>query len=117
MAQEITAGTQVGRTVSKCKQRRELRRAILGEQQASGLPASRFCEERGLNVKSFYWWKRKLLGGNGAGLRRKGKLVRVVVGGASGYALPFEVLLGDVTVRVPHSFDVNSFKALLTALR
>mgnify|MGYP000049962503 FL=1 len=117
MAQEISAGTQVGRTVSKREQRREFWRAILGEQQASGLPATRFCEERGLNVKSFYWWKRKLLGGNGATSRRKGKLVRVVVGGASGYPLPFEVLLGDVTVRVPQSFDANSFKALLAALR
>jgi len=48
MAQEISAGTQVGRAVSKREQRRELWRAILADNRQADSPQPGSAKSAGL---------------------------------------------------------------------
>lgn len=40
-------------------------RALVEEQAASGLPATRFCRERGIPISTMFVWKRKLRAAGG----------------------------------------------------
>ena len=41
-------------------------KALIEEQAASGLPATRFCRERGIPISTMFVWKRKLRDAGGA---------------------------------------------------
>jgi len=40
--------------------RSEYWRALIAEQEHSGMPVQRFCEQRGLTEQSFYLWRKRL---------------------------------------------------------
>jgi hypothetical protein len=47
-------------TMEKKADKTEYWRERIGEQERSGLPVHRFCEERGLTEQSFYLWRKRL---------------------------------------------------------
>jgi hypothetical protein len=42
------------------RDRCEYWRALIGEQEQSGLSVARFCKERGISEQSFYVWRKRL---------------------------------------------------------
>ena len=45
---------------TRIEKRRHQWRERIAEQERSGLPVRRFCEEHGLGEHSFYWWRKRL---------------------------------------------------------
>jgi hypothetical protein len=99
-------------------------RQVLAAHQGSGLSASRFAAEQGLDPERLRRWSRRL-----QAMPKRGNSVRerpvgfseVAVSG--GQVLPvqpvtaFEIVLGSgQIVRVGHSFDVDGLRRLLKVL-
>jgi len=103
-------------------------RALLREQEWSGLTQAAFCRQRRINSGTFAWWKRKLRAdagtesaGSGAGSRRgpsrtdplRFMEVAVVGAGRERYEI---VLPGGRVVRVPADFDPANVARLIRAV-
>ena len=110
-------------------------RALITEQEGSGLSVREFAEQRGLSRWSLYGWRSKF----GRGHRGRGRpkvvagrssradaaqdLVAVEILGGEGSPGPgvnqgFDLHVGDgIGVRVPHGFDGAELARLVSALR
>lgn len=101
-------------------------RAIVHEQQNSGLPVARFCRSRGVPESSFFAWRRRLR--QGRVIRSSPTFIEVKAkahrqtSAAQGVAAaepssPIELLLpGGQCLRVPSGFDRQVLLDLLGAL-
>ncbi len=99
-------------------QREQEMRALLAEQEASGLSIREFTKLKGLRRQSFYWWRRRI--------REKDKepttadLVEVKIENPSALAsVRIELLVkGDeVRLSVPSGFAVVDLQRVINALR
>jgi len=93
--------------------------AILKEAQESGLSGAEFCRRKGLNIKVFYWWRKRF----GLTRKRGGKnsLVPVVIREKQKsfgvFPQTFEVSFPDGrSLKVPQGFDPKSLKRLIEIL-
>lgn len=94
-------------------------RAVMRAMQATGASVAAFAAEHGLHVERLRRWRKRV--GKGAVVRSGGtpKTLRIpvvpvaVVGGA---AVKFEVVIGDVVVRVPAGFDEAALRRLLVVV-
>lgn len=89
-------------------------RALIAAQERSGKSVREFAAARGFAAGTLSWWRSRLR-------KRNEDLVRVaVVEGASvndSTRAGFELLLGDLTLRVPAGFDETELRRLLQVLR
>ena len=91
-------------------------RELLVEQQASGLPVTAFCRERGVSDASFYAWRRRLQsdGQAKAAERPDPAGAQFVTVPLSSAELDFEVRLPNgMVVTVPRGFDEAALQRLL----
>lgn len=88
-------------------------RAVLAEQQASGLSSLAFARRKGLSPQRLYWWRQRL---EAASLERASRQAFVEVTAASA-GLPVEVIVRSGRVlRVPASIDPEVLLQLVEAL-
>ncbi|MCB2157061.1 hypothetical protein KQI84_19460 [bacterium] len=89
---------------------------ILVEQEGSGLSVAAFCRERGVNVQTFHYWKKRLRPKvrEGALPNRSFQELELVEPAPSGHHL--EIIVGDVTVRVPPAFAEEDLRRVLSIL-
>jgi transposase-like protein len=95
-------------------------RAIIGEQERSGLSVWRFAERHGLVAERLYRWRRKLRPEKAPG-RRKRRLetapVQFVEVQTAGGLAPIEIALrGGHRVLVRGPVDVDALRAIVAAL-
>lgn len=93
-------------------------RALIGEQERSGLSVGEFARRRGVSRATLYWWRSQL--SRRVGRRRTPKLVAVEVvgiedGDASNGAFEVE-LTGGRRLRVPARFDAEALSRLIVAV-
>jgi transposase-like protein len=95
-------------------------RALIAEQERSGMTAKEFAASRGITPTTLYWWRSQL------GRRRQTTdLVpvevvehEVVVGGRGQRDASFALEVdGDLTLRIPAGFDEAELRRLVRALR
>jgi hypothetical protein len=94
-------------------------RALIAEQERSGLTVRAFAEGRGITPTTMYWWRSRL------GRRAPADLVPVevvehdiVVDSPRAVGADFEVRLGSgVALRVPTGFDEVELRRLVRALQ
>jgi transposase-like protein len=96
--------------------RSEYWRALIVEQEQSGLPVARFCKERGMSEQSFYVWRKRL--------RKEGPvrfaLVEPGLGQqrASATSTLVEVIFpGGEQLRVGAGVNADVLRAVVEALR
>ena len=79
--------------------------------ERSGKSVRQFCEEGGFSDATFYKWRQRLAAHADAGVH----VELVELGGPQ--AAPFEISVGEVTVRVPAAFDDKALSRLLEVVR
>jgi transposase-like protein len=90
-------------------------RALISEQERSGLSVREFADVHGVTPSTLYWWRSKLK-------RRQPDLVPVAVVAddplQSGHVDGFELRIdAALTLRIPSGFDASELRRLLAALR
>lgn len=92
-------------------------KSLLQEQSASGLSGADFCRERKLEIKRFYWWKRRLGKSGPERAPRRGFVeLRTGIwplGLGSGVSIHLD---GRTSIRVERGFDPATLKAVLAAV-
>jgi transposase len=89
-------------------------RATIEAWSSSGESLAGFARRHGLGSERIRWWQRRLVVGEQRG-RDSVALVPVTVVGGAAPAI-FEVVVGDLVVRVPAEFDAAALRRLLDAL-
>jgi len=95
-------------------------RALIREQERSGLSVSEFARRRGVSVATLYWWRSQLSRRGGRG--RATRLMAVEVVGSkevdpSSGDRDFELeLSGGRRLRVPARFDAEALSRLIVAV-
>ena len=89
---------------------------LLDAFEASRVPYTAFCAERGVDGRSLQWWREKLRRG-----RRSDAPVRLVeltttVAAAAANRASYRVLLGGVTIEVDDAFREDTLVRLLAAV-
>jgi transposase-like protein len=95
-------------------------RALIAEQERSGLTAKEFAERRGITATTLYWWRCRL-----RRRRHPTELVPVevverdiVANPLGARAAVFDLELGDsLILRIPAGFDEAELRRLVRALR
>jgi hypothetical protein len=87
-------------------------RALIAEQQRSGLSVREFAASRDLAATTLYWWRSELK-------RPRADLVPVEIVEPEPADLPgYELSVGDsMTLRIPPGFDEAELRRLVAALR
>jgi transposase-like protein len=97
-------------------------RALIREQERSGLAVAEFARRRGVSAATLYWWRSQLSRRDGSRRGRRPKLVAVEVVGSkeidpSGGDRGFELeLAGGRRLRVPARFDAEALSRLIAAV-
>jgi transposase-like protein len=87
-------------------------RAIIEEQERSGLSVWLFAEKHGVVAERLYWWRRKLRPGNGSV-----QFVEVQSEGGRRESAPIEIVLrGGHRVLVRGAVDVDALRDIVVAL-
>ena len=95
--------------------RRTFWEAAIRHQRGSGRSVSEFCRQEGLSQASFYRWRRRLGGAEGAAIR--GPFVSLgIVGLDEGSAQVEVVLDSPVRVRVGRGVDPATLREVLAAV-
>lgn len=95
-------------------------RALIREQEGTGLSVSEFARRRGVSVATLYWWRSQLCRRGGRG--RATRLVAVEVVGSkavdpSNGDRDFELeLAGGRRLRVPSRFDAEALSRLIVVV-
>lgn len=91
-------------------------RALIRAQEKSGQSVREFAASRGIASGTLYWWRSELR-------RRESKLVPVEVVEHELRPSPtqiddrgFELVVGDMRLRIPHGFDAAELRRLISAL-
>jgi transposase-like protein len=107
------------------REKEEIWRRVVKDQEASGVSAARFCREHSIGPQNFYWWRKKIRRraeasrhSKGAKHERAPALIPVRVSTAT---VPsggmFEVVLANRrVVRVAPGFDVETLARLVVVL-
>jgi len=84
---------------------------LIRQQQQSGLPVSVFCRDRGFSDQAFYYWRKRLSGGEPVRFA-------LVAADAAGDPAPIELLLasGD-RLRIAPGADALTLRTVLNILR
>lgn len=90
-------------------------RALIGEQEASGLTVREFAEARGVAPSTLFWWRSKLRRGHRAD---DAQLVPVeVVDAAADQSTAIELVIHDgILLRLPRGFDEADLRRVLAAV-
>ena len=89
---------------------------ILAEQEGSGLSIAAFCRERGLNVHTFHYWKKRLRPKASDAATPNTSFQELELAAASPSSHHLEIIVGDVTVRVPPAFAEEDLRRVLSIL-
>ena len=88
--------------------------------RASGMTASKFCEERGYAATRLYWWSSQLKRSEGSTKRKAGvAMARVVRSGAaeaSSPRTPIVIQVGNARVEVTADVDRGVLSTVLQSL-
>jgi hypothetical protein len=86
---------------------------MISEQEASGLSVSAYCRKQGINEKTFYNWRKKLVGVQNA---KPKKFIRIKsVANACGNVLRIETP-GGYRLEVPPGIEKEQVQNILEAL-
>lgn len=87
---------------------------LIGEQEASGQNAWRFCQERGVSAHSFYKWRKRLRGSEPV----RFALLETGQAGAASPDSALELVLGNgERLRIANGVDAATLRLVLDALR
>jgi len=111
-----------GRASEGLTERGRYWQSLQAEQAASGLSQKAFCQQRGLNLATFTWWKDRVRwmltrSRPGPKVRPKVRFREVPSPTHRPPAVPYEVLLPTGrTIRVPAGFDPADLRRLVAVL-
>lgn len=111
-----------GRSGEGLTERGRYWQGLQAEQAASGLSQKAFCQQRGLNLQTFTWWKDRVRWmltrcRPVPKVRSKVRFREVPAAAHPATPVPYEVLLATGrTIRVPVGFDEADLRRLIRVL-
>lgn len=92
-------------------------RGVLEKWSASGFSQRRFCEERGISLSTFTYWRRRLRGENQVESQAPFIPVEIKPSQGSRRSSHYEIRLEEgVRIRVPFDFESESLSRLIDLL-
>jgi transposase-like protein len=93
--------------------------AALADLAASGLSVAKYADQLGVSTWTLYEWRRRLGVAPQAATERKAELVEVTVAQpteSTADSMTVRVCAGRRSIEVPHRFDADDLRRLVTAL-